>query len=787
VRGSRLRAAAIGLAIGLAVCAVVIALLVRGTPLWLVWTLAAGCIVGIAPAIFKYRHDLLAVSGISDPRRLPGRDFIVPIELPPPPRYFEGRARELKSIHEKATSVAADHPVVIVITGPPGIGKTALATRYASLHRHLFPDGQIFAQLEHSDGSNPPAYDILGRFINALQFPDDPVAEEAAARSAQYASLTADRRLLVIIDNACHSSCVTSLLPSGPKCVAIVTSRMALTELPAALRIPLDPLSEREGIRLLESVVGPGRVGSDSQAAGQLAGTGHPLAIRLAATALTRRPYGPLDLALTRMPGRATPVSATAETAVSSNLDLIYTLLTKEERRVLRCVALLERPVFKAWELAALLGTQETDAVRLADNLARLGLVRRTSGGRAGIVEFSVDEHILPYLHQRMYTETSAGGRRERLDALTRARSARVEPETDIVRRLNQAVSEWKDSGRFAIAFGTARDALESAHESGQRWIEALALATIADLRLEIGNIAGARELAEAAVQLADGTGPARALRCLGRIMCQEGQPEAAQEFLDRALAEARRADDAAEEISALMELASALAMTANESRSIAIADLAVASCRSRPDCAPLLAAALYARAKALLFCSHAREARACLDEAVLAASDDRPLRRAWIDWLYGRASLKLDDHRAAIGASSEAIESFGAMSHRYGVACSRLLLGAAYATNDDQLAESIASVSDALETLQNCGDPYTESEAKHLLGSLLGRKARAGRDARDLEEAAKIFEDLDDDASLRALQEDFALGRRPAAARWWQPGSGKPHQPSVSERASSP
>jgi tetratricopeptide (TPR) repeat protein len=735
-------------AAGLAACAAIVALSVRQVPLWLAGIVAATCLAGASVVLIKRTNLFSSAEANSDPDSLSSSKYIVPIEPPPSPRNFEGREGQLRLIHDFFTSDSAGEPAVAVITGAPGIGKTALATRYASLNRHSFPDGQLYAKLEHLAGSGSPVYELLGQFLMALQTADDLIPRKLAARTAKYRSLAADRRLLVIIDNACHPDCVRSLLPEGRRSAAIVISRSPVDWLSGAPHIELRQLSPDEGIRLLESSVGAGMVESN-QAAGRLAATGHPLAIRLAATALTRRPDWSLDQALA---DPSEPIRA--ETAVEDNLDLIYGLLAPEERRALRCVALLDQPEFAAWELAALLGVDESQAVKLADNLAHVDLVHRTNGGQVGIVEFAVDEHILPYLRERM-----PGGQAERLRTVARVRAARRQHQTPVVLQLNQTIGELRESGCLAEAFEAARSAVAYAHENRQSGLEALALATIADLRLEIGNIAGAYELAKAAESLdPSDPGPVRALRCLGSIMSRQNNLAAAHDFLGRALVEVQRVPDMVEQARILMEQASVFAVLPDlRQRSIPTADEAVELSRGREDLATLVPTALYARSKALLACGEPAEARIGLDMALAVVSGTQPLVRAWIDGLYSQVMLELGKADAAITWSTDAIDRFGAISHRYGVACSRLTLGAAYAAySGDRLDEAVAAVSDALETLQNCEDPYVELKAKRMLADLLVRRGKAHHHRTDIQEADRIFEDLDDEVSRQKLQAEL-------------------------------
>ena len=371
---------------------------------------------------------------------------------------------------------------------------------------------------------------------------------------------------------------------------------------------------------------------------------------------------------------------------------------------------------------------------------------RQVRGGRA----------VLPYLAE----PDKAAERRKNLARVRTAR--RLEQRSHIEVQLGSTVWKWRDAGCLIEAFEAARGAVAYAHENRYSDLEALALATLADLRLELGNIAGAHDLARTAESLAT-PAPARALRCLGTVMVRQGDPIAAQNYLNRALKEAVRARDGAEEIRILMEQATAFAaMDGQHGKSMAAADKAISLCREREDLAAALPNALYARSKALLASGDPSQARRGLDEAIEAASTGQKLVLGWISRLYAQIMLELKASDAAIEWSAQAIDKFGAISHRYGVACARLTLGTAYAAcHDDRLDEAVATVSEALETLQNCEDPYTETQAKRILADLLVGRGRAqvsgAQDGRsDIREAIEIFEDMGDEARTGELRIEF-------------------------------
>jgi hypothetical protein len=765
--------------------ATLIALVISPAPLWSV-LIVAGCVTGAVLALVVRRSapwPRLRAGKVPESIESPVREFIVPVEPPTPRLEFEGRSDELKAIHERFKSAGKEKErlAVVCITGAPGIGKTALAIQYASRYRSSFPDGELFTHLEHDAEFDSPVHQVLGQFLAALQTPDEQIPPGLDERRSKYLKLTSRLRLLVVLDNACHPDCAERLLPGGQNSAAIITSRTAEQALPPnvlshVLKIDLQPLSKYDSIRLFESESGLNEIESN-ELNDKIAGSGHPLAIRLAAIALSHRPYWPLD----EMRGKET--DADEEKAVNANLELIYPLLTAEERKALRCMALLENPTFAAWELAALLKTAEPDATKLADSLARVDLVRRTSVGPAGIVKFKVNEHLLPYLQDKISTDTLAEKRADGRAVLNRARADRKWQDSGILFDLNSKVWTLKESGEISAAFDLVRNAVAMAQENRRSDLEALALATMADLRLEIGNIAGAGELAEASISANPSAAPARALRCLGVFMSLQGELGPAQDRLDEALGKARHTRDLADEIRILIEQANVFALNAGKNKSLAAADQAVKLCHRHSDCARLLPSALYGKSKALAQCKSPREAMACLDQAASAVSSDQSLVRAWIDWLYSKVALELHRPKVAVEACRRSLDAFGSMSHRYGVARSRLVLAGAYASgSDDHLAEALAAVSDALETLQNCEDPFAQRDAKQLLRSLLVRRDRAGDGRPGPQAAAPPYWDLGDEFRARGLWDDLVPDQ--LASRLRRLRSEKPRQSTYWQRS---
>ena len=156
--------------------------------------------------------------------------------------HFTGRAAELDGLSASLTNAGAVRTVVIsALAGTAGVGKTALAVRWAHQVTDRFPDGQLYVNLRGYDAGQPmSAAEALARFLRALGVPGTDVPAEPDERATMYRSLLADRRILLLLDNAGSADQVRPLLPATPGCAAVVTSRDPLAGLVAARWRPSD-------------------------------------------------------------------------------------------------------------------------------------------------------------------------------------------------------------------------------------------------------------------------------------------------------------------------------------------------------------------------------------------------------------------------------------------------------------------------------------------------------------------------------------------------------------------
>ena len=241
----------------------------------------------------------------------PGSQRLGPCLLPPAVADFTGRTEQVTQLGGLLASTgdpsAAAAVVVSAVAGQAGIGKTALVIHVAHQLRDRFPDGQLYVNLRGAQQQPLPGSLVLGRFLRALGVDGAAIPEDAEEREALYRARLADRRVLVVLDNAASEAQVRPLLPGTPGCGVLVTSRARLAGLEGAQLINLDELEQPQAVELLGRIVGADRVAAEPDAAAQIVGfCGRlPLAIRVAGARLAARPGWPLARLAAGPAGRA--------------------------------------------------------------------------------------------------------------------------------------------------------------------------------------------------------------------------------------------------------------------------------------------------------------------------------------------------------------------------------------------------------------------------------------------------------------------------------------------------
>ncbi|GAA1294530.1 tetratricopeptide repeat protein [Saccharothrix xinjiangensis] len=211
----------------------------------------------------------------------------VPRQLPLPAASLVGRDRHLAWLDARLRLGG-----IALLTGTAGVGKTALAVRWAHVAAERFPDGQLYTDL-HGYGPDRPRspFEVLAGLLRALGHQRPERLRTLDERAATFRTWTAGARLLLVIDNVHSAEQVAPLLPGDPRCAVLLTSRSALRALPVdypVATLTLPRLSEPEGTAVLAPASDPAdpRV---RELVRRCAGL--PLALRIAGSRLARRPW----------------------------------------------------------------------------------------------------------------------------------------------------------------------------------------------------------------------------------------------------------------------------------------------------------------------------------------------------------------------------------------------------------------------------------------------------------------------------------------------------------------
>ncbi|MCT9933606.1 NB-ARC domain-containing protein [Planotetraspora sp. A-T 1434] len=221
---------------------------------------------------------------ISPPSRETGAPTLLPRDL----SDFTGRGAEVREVLSALRVGRTVSGPIVVVSGLSGSGKTALAVHAAHRLRERFPDGQVFVKLRDMWGQARPLSSVQAEVLGATGYNGEiPSAE--GSRTALYRSWLADRRMLLVLDDASSERAVRPLLPGAGANGVIITSWRRLSALESARHVELGGLPATEAAELLGKIIGSGRVESDPGAAERIveACGGLPLGIRIAGARLS--------------------------------------------------------------------------------------------------------------------------------------------------------------------------------------------------------------------------------------------------------------------------------------------------------------------------------------------------------------------------------------------------------------------------------------------------------------------------------------------------------------------
>jgi len=311
---------------------------------------------------------------------------LVPAQLPADIPDFTGRAGLVEELSQELCDRRTGTVVIGALAGIGGVGKTTLAVHTAHRLRPEFPDGQLYADLAGFGPSPVEPATVLGDFLRTLGVPAAEIPDGTDRRAALYRTLLADRRLLVLLDDARDAAQVRALLPGTADCSVLITSRGRMSVLPGARCFDVDVLEEDEALELFAAIAGRDRVAAEPDAARAVlaACSRLPLAVRITASRLAARPGWTVAALADRLADHRRRLDElhVADLAVEATFQLGYDQLTPEQARAFRLLALADGPDLPRASAAALLDCDEFTAEDLAESLVDCGLLDAPAPGR---------------------------------------------------------------------------------------------------------------------------------------------------------------------------------------------------------------------------------------------------------------------------------------------------------------------------------------------------------------------------------------------------------------------
>lgn len=343
----------------------------------------SGTAIGVANSVSIFHTSITkTTAGIVAP------PVPVPRQLPPTVMRFVGRAAEITMLDRVAAGDG--RPKLVVLTGTGGAGKTTVAVAWAWRNADRYPDGHLYADLRgfSVEGAVLPR-DVLGSFLRALGVSAERVPVELAERVALFRSATADKRLLVVLDNALSAAQVRVLLPSSAASMVLITSRLRLSglSLDGARFMDVGPLRQAQAVQLLASMVGRRRAAKESARLDELAALCDrlPIALSVAGARLASRPTWTVERMVTELSderARLARLSVDGDVSVGAAIDLSYQVLPENTARLYRLASAHPGPEIGRGAVAAAAEISEEDAERALQALVEANLLEELGSDR---------------------------------------------------------------------------------------------------------------------------------------------------------------------------------------------------------------------------------------------------------------------------------------------------------------------------------------------------------------------------------------------------------------------
>jgi tetratricopeptide (TPR) repeat protein/transcriptional regulator with XRE-family HTH domain len=717
---------------------------------------------------------------------------------------FTGRSKLVADVCtalvETPTSAGSTPCRLVGLSGPPGVGKSALAVRIGHLMRSWFGDGTLYVDMHGLAGRPLDAGDALNQVLRALLGHATSLPDDLDERAALLRATVAHRRTLIILDDVRSEAHVRPLLPAGSGCAVLLASRRPLTGLDNLVGFDLHVFGPEEAVDLLTAIVGADRVDAERAAAEritELCGK-LPLAIRLAGVRLTGRQHW----TLTRMADRLTDQHGrldaleVGDRAVRASIQLSYDSLEADAKRLFRLLGALCETDVPDWVAAPLLDLADVDADEVLESLvdARLvdvrglrrprylmhSLVRLYAGERSAAEDSPADraaaiQRLLGawlYLLERAEPRLPGG-----LARIGTGGGHRTVVNPAVVAAVQDDPMDWFDTERLAVVAAVnvgcdaaldelvwdvagclgrylelsgdldlwesvLRRSLVAVRAAGNLRGEAHLLRGMGEIMLDSDRYGPAREALAAALdrflEVGEPVGAAHVQRALGVLDRMSGDAQSAMRRFTAALQVFRRNDDPVGHAETLFSLGALCRDRGRNFQALAYYEraLALENTLGNRLNQVLLLSSI---GSALLAEDRVSEARATLTKAVELAREVQQ-GEAYALVFLGEAETRSGDFAAASTRLASALDIVRRVQDRYGEALAIRALGDLHRASG-ALEQSHSALQKALALWEELESPVQRARTLVRLGVLQGDLGDPAGAIRTWRSAADIFD----------------------------------------------
>lgn len=366
-------------------------------------TLADGLGIEPGPALRELEQRILRGEDVTP---APPRSRVVARRSPPLTTALTGRDELVAAVR---AALDEPGPVVAVLVGPGGVGKTAVALAAAARAAEVCTGGQLYADLRGTRDTPTDPHAVAGRFLHALGVRQAALPSDPDERIALYRGLLAGSRTLVVLDDAAGAEQVRPLLPADPGCAALVTSRGQLDALFGAHRWTVPVLARTAAVDLLGRIAGPDRVADEPEAAAELVTVcgRFPLAVSIGAALLAVRPEWTLAEFAVRLSRERDRLGelAVGDLDVRAGIGAGYAALSAGAARLLRLLGLVTAADWPAWVPTVLLDDSGVSSRGLLDELVDVHLVAPVGRDGAGQERFRLHDLVADFAREEAAAE----------------------------------------------------------------------------------------------------------------------------------------------------------------------------------------------------------------------------------------------------------------------------------------------------------------------------------------------------------------------------------------------